>query len=171
MYNQLATPEEAAEIAKALGGIGGGVTDTYVPEYGGPFVPPENGTAKFLHFRFANGAEGFNVGLIRAFMQYSPLRWPVMISTEVEREKKRDDVVSVIPDITAPSVDGKTPPPIAPVTVGPDLNSDPGNTGRFTSLPGDTAPVGTKVAVDGKNYVKRGVPTMAGVSIYWELAK
>ena len=63
MYNQLATPQEAQEIAKQLGAIGGGVVDTYVPEYGGPFTQPENGPAKFLHFRFANGADGFNVGL------------------------------------------------------------------------------------------------------------
>lgn len=94
MYNQLATPQEAQEIAKQLGSIGGGVVDTYVPEYGGPYVPPENGPAKFLHFRFANGADGFNVGLIRAFMQYSPLRWPLMIATEVDaagRKKKEED--------------------------------------------------------------------------------
>lgn len=89
MYNQLATYQEAQEIAKQLGSIGGGVVDTYIPEYDGPFAPPENGAAKFLHFRFANGAEGFNVGLIRAFMQYSPLRWPAMIGTEVEAARKR----------------------------------------------------------------------------------
>jgi hypothetical protein len=89
MYNQLATYQEAQEIAKQLGSIGGGVVDTYIPEYAGPFAPPENGGAKFLHFRFANGAEGFNVGLIRAFMQYSPLRWPAMIGTEVEAARKR----------------------------------------------------------------------------------
>ena len=89
MYNQLATPQEAQEIARQLGTIGGGVVDTYVPEYEGPFVPPENGPSKFLHFRFANGAEGFNVGLIRAFMQYSPMRWPMMITTEVEAARKR----------------------------------------------------------------------------------
>jgi hypothetical protein len=89
MYNQLATYQEAQEIAKQLGTIGGGVVDTYIPEYGGPFTAPENGPAKFLHFRFANGAEGFNVGLIRAFMQYSPLRWPTMIGTEVEAARKR----------------------------------------------------------------------------------
>jgi hypothetical protein len=89
MYNQLATYQEAQEIAAQLGTIGGGVVDTYIPEYQGPFSPPENGPSKFLHFRFANGADGFNVGLIRAFMQYSPLRWPVMIGTEVESSRKR----------------------------------------------------------------------------------
>jgi hypothetical protein len=89
MYNQLATTEEAKKIAAELANIGGGVVETYVPEYQGPFSPPENGQAKFLHFRFANGADGFNVGLIRAFMQYSPLRWPLMIGAEVEAARKR----------------------------------------------------------------------------------
>lgn len=89
MYNQLATYQEAQEIAMQLGTMGGGVVATYIPEYEGPFAPPENGPAKFLHFRFANGAEGFNVGLIRAFMQYSPMRWPAMIGTEVESSRKR----------------------------------------------------------------------------------
>jgi hypothetical protein len=91
MYNQLATREEAQQIAQALGSIGGGVVETYIPEYGGPFLVPENGAAKFYHFRFANGAEGFNVGLIRAFMQYSPMRWPTMIATEVEAARKVTD--------------------------------------------------------------------------------
>ena len=89
MYNQLATYQEAKDIATQLGSVGGGVVDTYVPEYEGPFAPPENGLSKFLHFRFANGADGFNVGLIRAFMQYSPLRWPSMIGAEVESARKR----------------------------------------------------------------------------------
>ena len=89
MYNQLATYQEAQEIAKQLVSIGGGVAATYIPEYEGPFSPPENGPSKFLHFRFANGAEGFNVGLIRAFMQYSPTRWPSMIGAEVESARKR----------------------------------------------------------------------------------
>jgi hypothetical protein len=89
MYNQLATYEEAKKIANELGSIGGGVVDTYIPEYGGPFTQPENGPAKFLHYRFANGAEGFNVGLIRAFMQNSPMSWPAMIGTEVHAARKR----------------------------------------------------------------------------------
>ena len=91
MYNQLATYDEAAAIAKQLTAVGGGVVDTYIPLYEGPYVPPENGPSKFLHFRFANGADGFNVGLIRAFMQYSPMRWPLMIETEVNAARKRPD--------------------------------------------------------------------------------
>lgn len=81
---QLATIDEAKAIAAKLGVIGGGVTDTYIPEYLGPYAAPENGTAKFYHFRFKNGADGFNVGLVRTTMQIFPSRWPLMISTEVE---------------------------------------------------------------------------------------
>jgi hypothetical protein len=81
--NQLATIEEAKSIATRLGSIGGGIADIYIPEYMGPYSAPENGTAKFYHFRFRNGADGFNVGLVRTTMQYFPSRWPIMISTEV----------------------------------------------------------------------------------------
>ena len=88
MYNQLATYKEAEEIARQIGLIGGGVKETYIPEYGGPYLVPEKGDSKFLHFRFANGAEGFNVGLIRALMQNSPLSWPTMLVLEVQAGKK-----------------------------------------------------------------------------------
>ena len=81
--NQFATIEEAKAIATKLGVIGGGVADTYIPDNYGPFATPENGTAKFYHFRFHNGAAGFNVGLVRTTMLYYPSRWPLMISTEV----------------------------------------------------------------------------------------
>ena len=88
MYNQLATLDEAKEIAKQLASIGGGVVDTYIPEYWG-FAPPENGAAECLHFRFANGADGFSVGLVRAVMRCSPLRWPLTLGAEVEAGRKR----------------------------------------------------------------------------------
>jgi hypothetical protein len=81
--NQLATLDEAKQIAAKLGAIGGGVSDTYIPDYFGPYAAPENGGSKFYHFRFHNGAEGFNVGLVRTTMQYFPSRWPLMIATEV----------------------------------------------------------------------------------------
>lgn len=81
--NQLSTMEEAKKIAALLGTIGGGVADIYIPEYLGPFSAPENGEAKFYHFKFRNGADGFNVGLVRSTMTFFPSRWPVMISTEV----------------------------------------------------------------------------------------
>jgi hypothetical protein len=81
--NQFATIDEAKAIAAKLGVIGGGVADTYIPEYLGPYSTPENGPAKFYHFRFHNGAAGFNVGLIRTTMMYYPSSWPLMIATEV----------------------------------------------------------------------------------------
>lgn len=91
MYpNQLATLEEAKDIAAKLGTIGGGVADTYIPDYLGPYTPPENGQAKFYHFKFRNGADGFNVGLIRTTMQYFPSRWPLMIGTEVNAALRYD---------------------------------------------------------------------------------
>jgi hypothetical protein len=85
--NQLSTLEEAKAIAAKVGAIGGGVDDIYVPEVG-PFALSANGPAKFHHFRFKNGAEGFNVGLIRMFMQLFPSRWPLMLATEVDNAEK-----------------------------------------------------------------------------------
>lgn len=81
--NQLATLDEAKAIKEQLGAIGGGVVDIYVPPYGAPFRAPEDGDAKFYHFSFANGASGFNVGLIRTTIRNNPTRWPIMISQEV----------------------------------------------------------------------------------------
>jgi hypothetical protein len=91
--SQFVTLEEAKRLAKELGNIGGGVlpyneydselSGIYVPEYIGPFATPEQGEKKFFHFRFRNGASGFNAGLVKRTMEYSPTRWPVMIATEV----------------------------------------------------------------------------------------
>lgn len=86
--NQFATMDEAKSIAKQLGTMGGGVRDIYVPDYFGPFSAPDMGPAKFLHYRFANGADGFNVGLIRTTMNLFPWCWPQMIGTEVYRGAK-----------------------------------------------------------------------------------
>jgi len=81
--NQLSTIEEAKAIAAKLGAIGNGIADIYIPEYLGPYAPPENGTAKFHHFKFRNGADGFNVGLVRSTMKFFPTSWPLMIALEV----------------------------------------------------------------------------------------
>ena len=84
--NQLATWEQARECANKLSGgpivVGAGVkpetsnpatSGIYLPEWvGGPggfaepnYTDPQTGvTYLFLHFRFRNGAEGMNVGLI-----------------------------------------------------------------------------------------------------------
>ena len=81
--NQLATEAEAKAIALQLAGIGNGVKEYYIPEYGGPYVTPQMGDAKFYHIRFNNGAEGFNVGLIRTLMRQCPTTWLNMVATEV----------------------------------------------------------------------------------------
>jgi hypothetical protein len=81
--NELTTIEEAKALAAKLGSIGGGVAEIYVPEYLGPFATPQNGDSKFHHFKFHNGAGGFNAGLIRNLMLCFPSRWLLMIATEV----------------------------------------------------------------------------------------
>lgn len=70
--DQLSTISEALELSSLLGGIGKGVKDIYIPEYGGPFKAPEIGNSKFYHFRFNNGAEGLNVGLVRETLKKDP---------------------------------------------------------------------------------------------------
>jgi hypothetical protein len=93
MTTQFTTFEEAQRIAKEVGAIGGGVlpfqaedperSGIYIAEYYGPFATPEDGERKFYHFRFRNGAEGFNAGLVKRTMEYAPTRWPLMLATEV----------------------------------------------------------------------------------------
>ena len=97
--SQFVTLEDAKKIAKALGEIGGGVapynadlpdeSGIYIPDYVGPFATPQEGGRKFYHLRFRNGAEGFNCGLVKATMEYSPTRWPLMIATEVNAAGRR----------------------------------------------------------------------------------
>lgn len=81
--NQLTTMDEAKAIAAQLGTLGGGVKDIYIPDYEGPFSAPSNGASMFYHFRFNDGAEGFNVGLIRTLMKSFPTTWMNMIATEI----------------------------------------------------------------------------------------
>ncbi len=98
MTSQFVTLEEAKRIATALGTIGGGVlpykadipeeSGIYIPEYYGPFATPVDGEKKFYHLRFRNGADGFNAGLVKATMEYSPTRWPLMVATEVNASAK-----------------------------------------------------------------------------------
>ena len=90
-HNQLATIDEAKQIAKELGTIGGGVAAIEIPQYFGPFAAPEDGDKKFYHFRFQNGADGFNVGLVRCTMQIFPSRWPLMVATEVNAAAKKPE--------------------------------------------------------------------------------
>lgn len=91
--SQFVTLDEAKRLAKELGMIGGGVlpyneydselSGIYIPEYAGPFGTPEMGDKKFYHFRFRNGASGFNAGLVKRTMEYAPTGWPAMIAAEV----------------------------------------------------------------------------------------
>lgn len=86
----LTTLDEAKAIATALGSIGGGVTEVYIPEYTtGPFPTPRDGERLFHHFRFQNGASGMNAGAVKWTMQSCPGRWPLMLAEEVEREANK----------------------------------------------------------------------------------
>lgn len=99
MTTQFVTLEEARKTAKALGDIGGGVlpynaddpevSGIYIPEYIGPFATPDMGERQFYHFRFRNGADGFNAGLVKGTMDYAPTRWPLMIALEVNAAGRR----------------------------------------------------------------------------------
>lgn len=111
--SQFVTLEEAKRIAKILtdDGIGGGVlpyradrveetvpmqaedfrdsSGIYIPTYIGPFATPRDGDEKrFYHLRFRNGADGFNIGLVKRTMEYAPTRWPMMIAAEVAAEAR-----------------------------------------------------------------------------------
>lgn len=86
--NQLATEEEAKAIALQLAGVGNGVQEYYIPEYDGPWAAPVMGNSKFFHYRFKNGAEGFNVGLIRTLQRQCPTSWLNMVATEIGYQVK-----------------------------------------------------------------------------------
>ncbi len=102
MNTQYTTLDEAKDIAKKLDDIGGGVlpyiapeddpdgnSGIYIPEYSqGPFRTPSDADRKFYHFRFRNGAEGLNAGLIRGTMRFSPARWKDMVTLEVNAAHK-----------------------------------------------------------------------------------
>jgi hypothetical protein len=84
--NQLATIDQANAMKAEIGSIGGGVVDTYIPEYEGPFSPPSNGDAMFYHFRFADGAEGVNVGLLIQQSKVFPTTWLNMLAEEIANQ-------------------------------------------------------------------------------------
>lgn len=75
-YNmqQLASRDQAAQLSILLDtyNIGEGVKEIYIPEFLMSQTPEEvvNGVRyEWLHFRFNNGAEGINVGLILDMMR------------------------------------------------------------------------------------------------------
>lgn len=79
---QLATIEQARALVSTLAQYGMTVkpevadqaeSGIYVPlwsDFGGPI--PADGDAKWYHFRFTNGAEGINVGLIQDRLKRYP---------------------------------------------------------------------------------------------------
>ena len=85
--NQLATFEEAVAIKHKLGSMGGGVVNIYVPAYSGPFSAHKD----FLHFDFANGATGLNVGLIRETIRRNPYTWPSMMAADINGAARKPE--------------------------------------------------------------------------------
>jgi len=94
-YNpaELATWSEAWHIAQKLKTVGGGVkpqtgnretSGTYIPQFVG-YPAPQDGKSYWLHFRFANGKEGHNVGLIRELFAKYPKAYVInFMKTQVE---------------------------------------------------------------------------------------
>jgi hypothetical protein len=91
---QFVTLDYAKALALQLNAIGGGVkpitvdpntSGIYIPQYGGPYETPVGADAslKFYHFRFRNGAEGINAGLVDNLMHVFPTRWPAMLAADV----------------------------------------------------------------------------------------
>lgn len=89
---QLSTLSEALELSELLCDIGKGVSEIYVPAYGGPFAPPEESSTnrKFYHFRFNNGAEGINVGLVRETLEKDPANGLSRIALDVAQGEKKE---------------------------------------------------------------------------------
>lgn len=89
---QLSTLTEALELKNILGNIGKGVSEIYVPQYGGPFAPPQDLSTgrKFYHFRFNNGADGINVGLVRETLEKDPNTGLQRIALDVNAGEKKE---------------------------------------------------------------------------------
>jgi hypothetical protein len=84
-YNlqQLASRAQASDLASLLAdyGIGGGVKEVYIPEFllsETPHAELDGVSYEWLHFRFNNGAEGINVGLILDMLKRQPNRLYVL---------------------------------------------------------------------------------------------
>lgn len=93
MFNpaQLSTLMEALELKAILGSIGNGVKEIYIPVYHGPFQPPQDLSTnrKFYHFRFNNGADGINVGLVRETLERDPNTGLERIALDVNQGAKQ----------------------------------------------------------------------------------
>lgn len=87
--NQLATHDEAKALAAELGSVGGGVREIYLGFWlpqGGPQPQGEvDGTLTLPWlFRFNNGIDGVNVGLVRETKKRYPTRWLAEVARDVE---------------------------------------------------------------------------------------
>ncbi len=96
---QLSTWEDAIATAKKLNTIGGGVSDShgiYIPSWiSDPlfaeqpnFYDDKTGKAYFfIHYRFKNGKEGVNAGLVQdLFRRYAMAPWYVIIRLKADIE-------------------------------------------------------------------------------------
>jgi hypothetical protein len=86
--SQFVSQKELDIISAKMAEIGYPVVRSYIPEYM-IFATPEQGEKKFWHLAFKNKkgdvVEGFNAGIIKMFMEYSPTRWPEMIMADINR--------------------------------------------------------------------------------------
>lgn len=82
LTNQLSTEKDIAFVKEAVAVFGVPVVDVFIPEYGGPFVPPDAGDKKFWFLKFANGKE-LNVGLVKYFIKAQPVTWYRQIADEL----------------------------------------------------------------------------------------
>lgn len=112
---QLVTPDEAKQIAAAIGDLGGGVTQIYIPPYVGPELQPGEGDAQMFEFTFATGATGYNAGLIWRMMINAPFTWPAQIAIALNYRLSPDQAIKIPPPIAGPS----TQPQAQPVAAAP----------------------------------------------------
>lgn len=96
---ELLTMAEARHVAGVLNavGIGGGVVDIYdigaIRDSGlqsvfGKTIDPEDPSALFLGFTFANGATGISAGLCQQTIKNNPGRWADMLTLNVNAQAK-----------------------------------------------------------------------------------
>jgi hypothetical protein len=86
--SQFVSDKELEVIKAKMAEIGYPAVETYIPEYQ-VLATPVDGEKKFWHFAFKTKRDkvvrGFNAGLIKMFMQYSPTGWPELIINDINR--------------------------------------------------------------------------------------
>lgn len=78
---QVITLTEAKAVAGKLQDLGFQASKLFIPEYG-YFATPKDGDAGFWHVGFADGRQGFNVGLIAQLIKRAPLSWAANFAAE-----------------------------------------------------------------------------------------